>query len=146
MVSSSTRDPVALRSWVDDVFTKWFLNLPGVAAAEVGGGVVREIHVLPDQRRLAALGLSPTSLARLLDRANRDEPVGRLRMQRQELAGRTAGRFRNLDELRQLPVPLPEGGSIRLDEVAEVLDTTNHEHVAVAGHDRLRGGVQRRHG
>jgi len=135
VVSSKTRDPVALRTWVDDVFAKWFLNLPGVAAAEVGGGVVREIHVLPDQRRLAALGLSPAALAELLDRANRDEPVGRLRMQHQELGGRTAGRFRSLDELRQLPVPLPDGGSIRLGEVAEVLDSHEDEKLRIRFND-----------
>jgi len=135
VVSSKTRGPVALRTWVDDVFAKWFLNLPGVAAAEVGGGVVREIHVLPDQRRLAALGLSPAALAELLDRANRDEPVGRLRMQHQELGGRTAGRFRSLDELRQLPVPLPDGGSVRLGEVAEVLDSHEDEKLRIRFND-----------
>lgn len=32
VVSSSIRGPVELRSWVDDVLRKWFLNLPGVAA------------------------------------------------------------------------------------------------------------------
>jgi CzcA family heavy metal efflux pump len=135
VVSSATRDPVALRTWVDDVFAKWFLNLPGVAAAEVGGGVVREIHVLPDQRRLAALGVSPDALAALLDRANRDEPAGRLRMQRQELGGRTAGRFTSIDELRQLPVPLPDGGSVRLGEVAEVLDTHEDERLRIRYND-----------
>jgi CzcA family heavy metal efflux pump len=135
VVSSTERGPVALRTWVDDVFAKWFLNLPGVAAAEVGGGVVREIHVLPDQRRLAALGLSPDALAELLDRANRDEPAGRLRMQRQELGGRTAGRFATLDELRRLPVPLPDGGSVRLGEVAEVLDTHEDEKLRIRYND-----------
>jgi CzcA family heavy metal efflux pump len=135
VVSSSTRDPVALRTWVDDVFAKWFLNLPGVAAAEVGGGVVREIHVLPDQRRLAALGLSPDDLAELLDRANRDEPAGRLRMQRQELGGRTAGRFANLEELRDLPVALPEGGTVRLGQIAEVLDSSEDEKLRIRYND-----------
>ncbi|HEY5789250.1 MAG TPA: efflux RND transporter permease subunit [Gammaproteobacteria bacterium] len=135
VVSSATRDPVSLRSWVDDIFAKWFLNLPGVAAAEVGGGVVREIHVLPDQRRLAALGVSPDALAELLDRANRDEPAGRLRMQRQELGGRTAGRFTSVDELRQLPVPLADGGSVRLGEVAEVLDSHEDEKLRIRYND-----------
>ena len=45
VVGSAVRDAVALRSWTDDVFAKYFLNLPGVAAVEVGGGLVREIHV-----------------------------------------------------------------------------------------------------
>ncbi len=36
-ISSHLRDPVELRLWVDRVFGGWFLNLPGVAAVEVGG-------------------------------------------------------------------------------------------------------------
>lgn len=31
VVSSSTRDPIDLRSWVDYEFSKWFLNIEGVA-------------------------------------------------------------------------------------------------------------------
>jgi len=57
VVTSGLRDAVELRSWTDDVLRKWFLNLPGVAAAEIGGGMVREIHVLVDQQRLAGIGL-----------------------------------------------------------------------------------------
>jgi multidrug efflux pump subunit AcrB len=51
VVSSSLRDMTDLRTWTDDVFAKYFLNLPGVAAVEVGGGVLREVHVRPDPRR-----------------------------------------------------------------------------------------------
>ena len=35
-VSSPTRSPAELRAWVDERFGKWFVNLPGVAAVEVG--------------------------------------------------------------------------------------------------------------
>ncbi|MDH5257497.1 MAG: efflux RND transporter permease subunit, partial [Gammaproteobacteria bacterium] len=49
VVSSGLRDSVELRSWTDNTLRKWFLNLPGVAAAEVGGGMQREIQILPDQ-------------------------------------------------------------------------------------------------
>ena len=48
VVSSDLRGPVALRTWVDYTLGPWLLNLPGVAAAEVGGGLVREIQVLAD--------------------------------------------------------------------------------------------------
>ncbi|MCK4951119.1 MAG: efflux RND transporter permease subunit, partial [Gammaproteobacteria bacterium] len=58
VVSSPLRDPVELRTWVDDIFSKWFITLPGVAAAEVGGGLIREIQILPDQQRLAGIGLT----------------------------------------------------------------------------------------
>lgn len=64
VVSSGLRGMTGLRTWTDDVFAKYFLNLPGVAAVEVGGGLVREVHVLPDQRRLSGLGLSVEAIVR----------------------------------------------------------------------------------
>ena len=79
VVSSTIRDSAELRSWVDDVLRKMFLNLPGVAAAEVGGGLIREIHIQPDQRRLAGVGLSMQDLIKAIQRANREDPAGNRR-------------------------------------------------------------------
>jgi multidrug efflux pump subunit AcrB len=46
VVTSELREPAELRDWIDYVFAKWFLNLPGVAAVEVGGAPLREVQVL----------------------------------------------------------------------------------------------------
>ncbi|WP_432697268.1 efflux RND transporter permease subunit [Marinobacterium sp. YM272] len=126
-VSSPLRDPVELRSWVEDNLSNWFINLPGVAAAEVGGGLVREIHILPDQRRLAGLGLSMDDLIDALERGNRQDPAGRLRMNRQELAGQINGRFESVEALANLPLRLDDGSTVALAEVAQVLDTHQEE-------------------
>ena len=131
IISSSLRDPVALRAWVDYVFSRRFINLPGVAAAEIGGGLEREIHVLPDQRRLAGLGLSLDSIINTLREGNRDEPSGRLRMAHQEYTSRTAGRLDSVAAIAALPVSLAAGQSIMLSEVAQVLDTHEDERLRV---------------
>ena len=135
VISSPLRDAVELRQWVDYVFAKWFLNLPGVAAAEVGGGLLREIQVLPDQQRLAGLGLSVEDLIDAIEAANRDEPAGRLRMESREVSGRTAGRIQRVEELAELPLALADGETIPLAEVAQVLDTHEEERLRV----RLNG-------
>lgn len=131
VVSSPLRDPVALRSWVDYVFSKRFLNLPGVAAVEVGGGLEREIQVLPDQRRLAGLGLSLDDLIQAIKKGNEDTPTGRLLMSRQEYSSRTAGRLTSVGAIAALPVPLATGESITLSEVAQVIDTHEDERLRV---------------
>jgi len=131
VVSSPLRDPVELRSWVDDVFGKWFLTLPGVAAAEVGGGLVREIQVLPDQQRLAGVGLDMQDVIAALQRGNREDPAGRLKMTRQELPGRISGRFTRVEQIAELPLQLPAGGVIHLQEVANVIDTHEDERLRV---------------
>lgn len=135
VVSSSLRDSVELRSWVDYELSKWFLNLPGVAAAEVGGGLVREIHIQVDQLRLAGLGMHLLDLSELLQSANVETPGGRLLMAQGEISGRTAGRFQSVDEIINLPlrtVGSDETASlVRLAEVAEVTDGAEDERLRI---------------
>jgi len=131
VVSSSLRDSVELRSWVDDVLRKWFLNLPGVAAAEVGGGMLREVHIQPDQQRLAGMGLRMQDLIDALQRGNLEDPTGRLKMSRQELLGRISGRFTDVDQIAKLPIRLSDGKTIPLGELASVVDTHDDERIRV---------------
>ena len=139
VVSSSLRDPVELRGWVDYEFSKWFLNLPGVAAAEVGGGLVREILIQADQLRLAGIGMHLLDLSELLQSANVETPGGRLLMKRGEISGRTEGRFRSVDEILSLPlrtVGSDETASlVKLSEVAEIFDGAEDERLRI----RLNG-------
>ena len=131
VVSSNRRDSVELRTWVDDVLAKWFLNLPGVAAAEVGGGMVREIQVLPDQNRLAGLGLRTRDIINALEKGNQEQPAGRVKLQRRELSSRTSARFEHVDDINYLPIALPAGGFIYLHDIAKVVDTHEDERIRV---------------
>ncbi|MCP3670415.1 MAG: efflux RND transporter permease subunit [Gammaproteobacteria bacterium] len=142
VVSSTMRDSVELRSWVDYSLGKWLVNLPGVAAAEVGGGLVREIRVVIDQDRLAGLGLDVLDISNALKQGNRDTAAGRLLMERGEISGRTAGRFRNVQEIINLPITLPgtdgQSRSVYLGEVAQVIDGAEEERLQVR-HNGLPG-------
>ncbi|MDH5648826.1 MAG: efflux RND transporter permease subunit [Gammaproteobacteria bacterium] len=129
IVNSSLRDPVALRYWTDYVFGRRFVNLPGVAAVEVGGGLEREIHVLPDQRRLAGLGLSMESIIQAIKKGNEDTPSGRLLMSQQEYSSRTSGRLTSVEAIAGLPISLPGGQSIPLSDMAQVVDTHEDERI-----------------
>jgi hydrophobe/amphiphile efflux-1 (HAE1) family protein len=131
VVSSAKRDPVALRSWVDYTFAKWFLNLPGVAAAEVGGGLEREIQVVLDQDRLSALGFTIEDVATALGEENLDAPGGNLRTSVSEISARASGRFQTAAELAAMPLwkgDKPRADDmVRLDDVAQVRDTHEDE-------------------
>lgn len=131
IVSSDRLDAVQLRSFVDYSLSRWFINLPGVAATEVGGGLVREIQVLPDLERLAASGLTGSDLTERLREANRDVAAGRLYAGPREYSSRTAGRFESVDDIRNLPILIPGGGSLPLHELAEVRDTHADERIRV---------------
>ena len=131
VVSSTLRDSVELRTWVDDVFSKWFINLPGVAAVEVGGGMVREIHIQPDQRRLSAIGLRMQDVIDALQNANREDPTGRLQMSEQQIAGRISGRFTSVQDIENMPLSLPDGNTIYLKEISQIIDTHEDERIRI---------------
>lgn len=131
VVSSASLDTVKLRDWVDYDFSKQFLNLPGVASVEVGGGTVREILIEPNQQRLAAVGVSIAQLIDTLKRNNVELPAGRLTMAQQELSSRTAARFRSVAELRQLPIVLDDGTTLPLEQMARIHDGHSDERIKV---------------
>lgn len=135
VVSSALRDPVELRTWMDYELSKWFLNLPGVAAIEIGGGPLREIIVQPDQQRLASFGLTVDDLVRALDLGNQEIAGGPLRMAKQEITGRTAGRFASVAAIAALPMQVvAEGGAgriVRLRDVAEIIDGEEDEKLRI---------------
>ncbi|RKZ75477.1 MAG: AcrB/AcrD/AcrF family protein [Candidatus Parabeggiatoa sp. nov. 1] len=131
-VSSQLRDPVELRMWVDKQLSKWFINLPGVAAAEVGGGLIREIQVLPDQQRLAALGLSLADVVNALKQANVESAGGRLYMPEQEISTRVLGRWQRVEDIAAVRLSLTnEGESVFLGEIAQIIDTHQDERLRV---------------
>ena len=147
VVSSSNLNAIELRSWADYIFSKWFLNLPGVASVEVGGGLQREIHIIPDQEKLAHIGLSLQDFARQIKQQNIDSPGGRMIATRQEITTRAAGRFQSLDELKQLPLQISSrttatddtnsatsinpNVNIRVHDVARVIDKHKDERLRV---------------
>jgi len=137
VVSSKDRDPVALRSWVDYTFGKWFLNLPGVAAAEVGGGLTREIQVVVDQERLSAFGFTIEDISTILSNENQDSPGGNLQTASREISARTSGRFQNVSDLAALPLwrDSQPDTSLRLEDVAQVIDNHGDEKLRI----RLNG-------
>jgi len=141
VVSSNKLNSVELRSWADYSFSKWFLNLPGIAAVEVGGGLQREILIIPDQEKLANSNLSLQELARQIQQQNTDSPGGKMIATRQEISTRSEGRFRTLDEIRNLPLQ-PEIGdaadsdnsidnTIKLSDVAQVIDKHKDERLRI---------------
>jgi len=135
VISSTTMSPVQLRNWVDNTYSKWFLNLPGVASVEVGGGLVREILILPDQARLAGLGLSIDYVISALQRGNVESPAGRLIMQQQEIISRTSGRFKTVQDIADLPLSLSDGSTIKLSDIAKVIDGNEDERLRVRYND-----------
>ena len=114
----------ALRKLVEDRVQPALQQLQGVAQVNVTGGDVREIAVDVDLDRARAAGISPLQVSQRIAQENVDVPVGHLQLGPTELAVRSLGEFRDVEQLRRLPLLAGKSGTqVQLGEVATVTDT-----------------------
>ena len=121
--SSPSRDLVSLRNWVEDRLRPQLLTVPGVASVDISGGLVREVQVTLDQERLQSYGITVSEVIAALRAANQDVAAGRISGADREMVGKTAGKFRSVDDIRGLLLPVRGGQRVPLTEVATVQDT-----------------------
>jgi hydrophobe/amphiphile efflux-1 (HAE1) family protein len=113
----------ALRKLIDDRIKPALAQLEGVAEVRITGGDVREIQVDIDLDKARAAGISPLQIAQQIGMENLNLPAGRLQLGPSELTVRSLGQFKDVEELRALPVAKSRtGAQVRLDEVATVTD------------------------
>jgi CzcA family heavy metal efflux pump len=125
--SSTGRDRIALRQWVDQRLRPQLLSIPGVAAVEISGGLVREIQVVIDQERLHAQGLTVSQVIGALRNENQDIAAGRITTDSREVVGKTVGKFRSVADIRGVLLSGGGGTRVPLVDVAAVRDTSSEE-------------------
>ena len=121
--SSDARDLIALRSWIEDRLRPQLLTVPGVASVDVSGGLIREIQVVLDQERLQSYGISVSEVIAAIRAQNQDIAAGRVASGDRELIGKTAGKFRSVNDIRLVQLDVGGGRRVALSEVAEISDT-----------------------
>lgn len=101
------------------------LRINGVAKVDAVGLHPREIQVNLDMEVMRALGMTPVQILGSLKAANLDFPTGSLKNGRTNTSIRLSGKLISVDEIRGLVLmTMPNGTQIRLDDVAEVVETT----------------------
>ena len=120
---SGGRNLQELRGLAEDVIKGRLERLDGVASVSVAGGYQREIQVLVDPARLQAYGLSLAQLTQALQVENMNLPGGRVEEAGKELLIRTTGEFRQVSDIEEVLVLLPQGGTVKVKDLARVEDT-----------------------
>jgi hydrophobe/amphiphile efflux-1 (HAE1) family protein len=121
-VSSERMTDTELSWFVDLELAREMTAIPGVGRFTRVGGVNREIRVDLDPDRIAALNTSATDVSRQLRRIQAEYPGGEARLGGLEQTVRTTGVINSVEELKALPILLPDGRSVRLDVLADVRD------------------------
>lgn len=121
-ISSPHMNEEALSWFVDDTVGKAILSVPGVGKFDRVGGVQREVRVQVDPIKLAAMGMTAADVSRALRQVQQQSSGGRGQVGGAEQSVRTIATVKQASELRTMPIAMPDGRHVRLDQVATVID------------------------
>ncbi|MCC6306035.1 MAG: efflux RND transporter permease subunit [Rhodobacteraceae bacterium] len=123
-------------SWfVDDVIGGELQGLAGVGRVGRYGGADREIRVVLDPLRLDAHGVTAAAVSQQVRAMNANLGAGRGELGGGEQAIRLLGDQGDAGRLAAMPIALPSGQRVRLDQLGTVTDT----HVSLRSFARLDG-------
>ncbi len=109
-----------LRRYADEEIRKKLEPVEGVAAVKVSGGLEDEIQIEIDQRKMAQLNLSLSTLVERLAAENVNVSAGRLEEGTQRYLVRTINQFGSVEEFANLIVATGQGRPIYLRDIANV--------------------------
>lgn len=145
---SADMPPRELREFSEKQLQYRFERIPGVAQADIWGGLEREIHVNLNREKMHALRITPSQVIAALRRENINEPAGYVLEGNFELMMRTEGEYASLEEIRRTMVTRVQGRPIYVEDIAFVEDshTEIRNLVRVNGTPGLRMSIRKQSG
>jgi len=120
MAVSSKGDLYTAQRMAEDIVSPRLERIEGVASAGVSGGMAQEVEILLKEEALKGYNLNSAYIAQMLQAANINLPGGTVKKGSNELTVRTIGEFKSMDDIKNLTIPLTRGGTVRLQDVADV--------------------------
>ena len=107
-------------------------RIDGVASVSVSGGITEQIAVEVDATRAAGYGISNAYISQFLMAENLLYPGGDLQNGEKTLTVSTDAKFQSVEDVENMILLLPTGGTVRLGEVADVtLEVKDRDTIAV---------------
>ncbi|MFP4020558.1 MAG: efflux RND transporter permease subunit, partial [Halanaerobium sp.] len=120
-VSAEGMEIDELKEEVDDQLIPRLERIPGVAQVNMQGGLEREIVVSLKRDKLNHYNIDFDKITNIMRSENVNVSAGDVVQGDKEFLVRTVGKFSNLDEIRDINVPVGNE-QIKLSDVAEVKD------------------------
>lgn len=116
-------DEASFYDLIDKKIAPILSRVQGVAQVNIIGGQEREIQVNLDATKMQGYGLSVPQVQQIILASNLDFPTGNIQTREQKILIRLAGKYKNVQELRNLVISSKDGIQIRLQDIADVQDT-----------------------
>lgn len=123
-ISSDKMNSKALYDLLDKKIEPTFSRVNGVAQIDLVGGQEREIQVNIDEKKLQGYGLSIGQVQQAILSSNLDFPTGSVKTRTSKSTIRLAGKYKSIEDMRNLVITDNNGAQVRLSDVATVFDTT----------------------
>lgn len=98
-------------------------TIPGVAGISIIGGQKQQVRVEIDRTKMESYGVAANQIIQLLKAENINVPSGNIKGSKLQYDVRLVGKFKNIDDIQNLPVPLATGVTVPLREIAKVENT-----------------------
>jgi HAE1 family hydrophobic/amphiphilic exporter-1 len=115
-------DERAFMVLMDDQILPQIKQTKGVAEVQVIGGEKREFRVNVDKDKMKLYGLSLSGINQAISASNVEFPTGKLKNNDEQMTVRLAGKFKTVEDLRNLIVSASGTSTVRLADVADVED------------------------
>ena len=122
IAANAKMDEAQFFDLIDKKISPILSRVNGVAQIRLIGGQEREIQVNLDADKMKGYGLSVPQVQQGILTSNLDFPTGSIQTRDQKVLIRLAGKYKNVQELRNLIVSDKNGIQIRLDDIADVQD------------------------
>ncbi|MCM2474581.1 efflux RND transporter permease subunit [Rhizobium sp. CG5] len=123
VVRSDTLDDAELSWFIDNDMARALMAVDGVGEVGRLGGVDREIRVELNANLLDGLGLTANDVNGQLEAVQSDLSGGKGRIGGESQSVRTLAAADSAEQLKAMPIPLPKGSWVRLDELGTVTDS-----------------------
>jgi len=121
-VTSDSVPVPALTRLADEVVSREFRSVQGVADVRIAGGQTRELAIELRPDAMAAAGVSAADVVAALQSQNLAAPVGRVNTRLAERSIRLSGRLATPEEFGQISLAARDGQLVRLAQVGTVKD------------------------
>jgi HAE1 family hydrophobic/amphiphilic exporter-1 len=129
-VRSSTLPISVVDEYAETVLAQQITQLPGVATVEVYGAQKYATRVQVDPTAAAARNVSLDDIRRVLAATDSNSPVGTLYGANQNVTLVATNAMRRAEEYRHVIVAWRNGAPVKLEEIANVIDSVENNQVA----------------
>lgn len=125
--ASDSRSREETRKIVEDVVKEELQRVEGVSEVSVVGASLRAIKLIADPEKLNSYNISFQTILDKVNSENINTPGGKARYNDMEIAVRTLGKYKNIDDIKNIVIANQDGRPIQLSDVVKVVDSWEDE-------------------